>query len=153
MFFCRCCRTASDSRPSVKRWPWTKSLQVHCLENVLKLHTQEECTHVRRCQIPQDNGVAKNTHSENGHTKGSNHQNSFSDALLVDPLTQHLPLSLSPDFVTLGMPTFLPAPDINPIWWEPTRWLHPAGQGLTPSSACDPTLLNETWGEVVWADF
>lgn len=93
-------------KASVKQWPWTKSLQVHCLVHLLKLpvgshwpHTTGGGKHVSRYQIPQwCTVVAQSRHSKSEHIKGRNHQNSFSEALLVDPFNQHLPLSLSPGF-------------------------------------------------------
>lgn len=54
---------------------------------------------------------------------------------MVDPLNQHLHLS-PPWLCDSGeVPlTLLPAPEINPVWWEPMRWPQPPSQDLTKAA-------------------
>lgn len=112
-------------KASVKWWPWAKSLQGHCLANFLKFPVGSQWLHTSRVftrkQMPDSPGQwwhrADTPKMGTPELKGT-----------VDPLDQHLHICLSSDFVTLGMPTLLPATEVNPVWWEPTRL---ASQELT----------------------
>lgn len=120
-------------KASVKQWPWTKSLQVHCLAHLLKPqwdltgYTQGEGTQVSRYQITQwwhRADTPKMSTSRAGTTRTPSQRRCWLIHSTNTP--PH-----TPGFVTLGTPTLLPAPKVPPVWWEPTRWFHPPGQGLT----------------------